>query len=120
MTPQNLIRSRIRSIPNFPKPGIIFRDVTTLWRDAEAFDACMGAFAERFADFRAPGLVVGIESRGFVFGSAYAARMGLGFVPVRKRGKLPAEVHSHEYELEYGTDCVEIHRDAVEPGQRVI
>jgi adenine phosphoribosyltransferase len=125
MNPHDLIRSRIRSIPDFPKPGIVFRDITTLWKDAEAFEACMSTFAAHYAGRGFPGeggsgLVVGIESRGFVFGSAYAARVGLGFVPVRKRGKLPAEVHSHEYELEYGTDCVEIHRDAVAPGQRVV
>lgn len=126
----DLIRSKVRDIPDFPKPGILFRDITSVWKDAGAFRACMDAFAEHYAlkgfpatatgPARHPDLVVGIESRGFVVGSAFAAATGIGFVPIRKRGKLPAEVHSHEYELEYGTDCVEIHKDAVSPGQSVL
>jgi adenine phosphoribosyltransferase len=123
-----LIRSKVRDIPDFPKPGILFRDITSVWKHAGAFQACMDAFAEHYAPRGFPGapgathpdLIVGIESRGFVVGSAFAARAGLGFVPIRKRGKLPAEVHSHEYDLEYGSDCVEIHKDAVEPGQSVV
>lgn len=125
-----LIRSRVRDIPDFPKPGILFRDITSVWKHADAFRACMDVFAEHYFGEAgatgatrapdAPELIVGIESRGFVVGSAFAGRTGLGFVPIRKRGKLPAEVHSHEYELEYGTDCVEIHTDAITPGQPVI
>jgi adenine phosphoribosyltransferase len=123
----DLIRSKVRDIPDFPKPGILFRDITSVWKDAGAFRACMDAFAEHYALKGFPGpetlhpdLVVGIESRGFVVGSAFAAATGIGFVPIRKRGKLPAEVHSFEYELEYGSDCVEIHKDAIEPGQSVL
>ncbi len=135
-----LIRSKVRDIPDFPKPGILFRDITSVWKDAAAFRACMDSFAEHYALKGFPGattnriahadhadrsaahpdLVVGIESRGFVVGSAFAAATGIGFVPIRKRGKLPAEVHSFEYELEYGTDCVEIHKDSIEPGQSVL
>src|SRR5690606_24664832 len=123
--------------PDFPKPGVLFRDITAVWKHSDAFRACMDVFMEYYfpggnaapagrptpgdaAGTARPDLIVGIESRGFVVGSAFAGRCGLGFVPIRKRGKLPAEVHSHEYELEYGTDCVEIHTDAIEPGQSVI
>jgi adenine phosphoribosyltransferase len=132
----DLIRSHVRDIPDFPKPGILFRDITSVWKHAGAFRACLDAFSEHYfgrgvdgageSGANAPGnadridLIVGIESRGFVVGSAFAGRAGLGFVPIRKRGKLPADVHSHEYELEYGTDCVEIHTDAIEPGQSVL
>lgn len=122
----DLIRSRVRDIPDFPKPGILFRDITSVWKHADAFRACMDVFSEHYFGNAgatagpSPELIVGIESRGFVVGSAFAGRTGLGFVPIRKRGKLPAEVHSHEYELEYGTDCVEIHTDAITPGQPVI
>jgi adenine phosphoribosyltransferase len=124
----DLIRSQVRDIPDFPKPGILFRDITSVWKHADAFQACMDVFEQHYqggtsgASGRpaAPDLIVGIESRGFVVGSAFAARVRKGFVPIRKRGKLPAEVHTHEYELEYGTDCVEIHTDAIEPGQSVI
>jgi adenine phosphoribosyltransferase len=126
----DLIRSKVRDIPDFPKPGILFRDITSVWKDAAAFRACMDAFAEHYAlkgfpstagsEPLHPDLVVGIESRGFVVGSAFAAATGIGFVPIRKRGKLPAEVHSFEYELEYGSDCVEIHKDAIVPGQSVL
>jgi len=133
-----LIRSKVRDVPDFPKPGILFRDITSVWKHADAFRACMDVLHDHYFETAGeslggsgltsgnvsasgiPDLIVGIESRGFVVGSAFAARSGLGFVPIRKRGKLPAEVHSHEYELEYGTDCVEIHIDAIEPGQSVI
>jgi adenine phosphoribosyltransferase len=120
-----LIRANVRDVPDFPKPGILFRDITSVWKHANAFAACMDVFAAHYAENRTPegkkiDLIVGIESRGFVVGSAFAAKTGLGFVPIRKRGKLPAEVHSHEYDLEYGSDCVEIHKDAVEPGQTVL
>lgn len=133
----DLIRSKVRDIPDFPKPGVLFRDITGVWKHPESFRACMDVFMEHYfpggdaaTSGRAaatddgpvvrPPLVVGIESRGFVVGSAFAGRSGLGFVPIRKRGKLPAEVHSYEYDLEYGTDCVEIHTDSLEPGQSVI
>jgi adenine phosphoribosyltransferase len=114
-----LIRSKIRSIPDFPKPGIVFRDITTLWNDPEGFRLSVDAFQDAFrgADFDA---VVGIESRGFIIGAALADRMGKGFIPIRKRGKLPHEVERYEYQLEYGSDCVEIHKDAMIGGHRVV
>ena len=118
----DLIRSRIRDIPDFPKPGILFRDITPVWKDAAAFESCMEIFSTRYFHKPAPksDLIVGIESRGFVIGSAFAARNSLGFVPIRKKGKLPHEVESHEYELEYGSDCLEIHKDSVNEGQKVL
>lgn len=114
-----LIRSKIRSIPDFPKPGIVFRDITTLWNDPEGFRLSVDAFQEAFqaADFDA---FVGIESRGFIIGAALADRMGKGFIPIRKRGKLPHDVERYEYQLEYGSDCVEIHKDAMIRGHRVV
>lgn len=117
--PRDLIRAHVRSIPDFPKPGILFRDITSVWKHPAAFEACTALFEARYRDTPID-LVVGIESRGFVIGSAFAARIGRGFVPVRKRGKLPGDVHSYEYELEYGSDCVEIHKDALAPGQSVL
>ena len=117
----DLIRSKIRDIPDFPKPGILFRDITPVWKDRHAFEACMDVFFDHYSrSGKKHDLIVGIESRGFVVGSAFAARSSMGFVPVRKKGKLPAEVESHEYQLEYGSDCVEIHRDSVHAGQSVL
>ena len=101
------IASKIRSIPDFPKPGINFRDITTLWNDAEGFCLSIDAFAEKYGpvDFDS---VVGIESRGFIIGAALADRLGKGFIPIRKQGKLPAEVERYEYQLEYGTDALRL------------
>ncbi len=113
------IRSKIRAIPDFPKPGIMFRDITTLWNDADGFCLSTDAFAEKYRSARIDA-VVGIESRGFIIAAALADRLGKAFIPVRKQGKLPAEVERYEYELEYGRDCVEIHKDAIVRGQRVI
>ena len=113
------IRSKIRCIPDFPKPGILFRDITTLWNDADGFRLCIDAFAEKYRPVRFDS-IVGIESRGFIIGAALADRLGKGFIPIRKQGKLPAEVERYEYQLEYGTDCVEIHKDAIIRGQRVL
>ena len=113
------IRSKIRGIPDFPKPGILFRDITTLWNDPEGFRLSIDAFAERYAAL-AFDAVVGIESRGFIIGAALADRMGKAFIPIRKQGKLPSEVERYEYQLEYGTDVVEIHKDAIIKGHRVI
>ena len=113
------LRSLIRDVPDFPKPGIVFKDITTLTKDPEGFRAAVDAMAERYAEAGVD-LVVGIESRGFVFGSAVAYKLGVGFVPARKSGKLPAQTVSAEYELEYGTDAIEIHRDAIGRGQRIL
>ena len=113
------IKSKIRSIPDFPKPGINFRDITTLWNDPDGFRLSIDAFAERYADIPFDA-VVGIESRGFIIGAALADRMGKAFIPVRKQGKLPSEVERYEYQLEYGSDCVEIHKDAIIKGHRVV
>jgi adenine phosphoribosyltransferase len=113
------IKSKIRAIPDWPKPGILFRDITTLWNDAEGFRLSIDAFVEKYAQATFD-TIVGIESRGFIIGAALADRMGKGFVPVRKQGKLPAEVERYEYQLEYGTDVVEIHKDAIIRGQRVL
>ena len=113
------LRSRIRSVPNFPKPGIMFRDITTLLKDPAAFRAAVDQLEVFYRDRRIEA-VVGIESRGFVLGAALAYRLGAGFVPVRKPGKLPAETIRESYSLEYGTDAVEIHLDALQPGQRVL
>jgi adenine phosphoribosyltransferase len=113
------LRSLIRDVPDFPKPGIVFKDISTLTKDAEGLRASVDMIAERYADAGVD-LVVGIEARGFVFGAAVAYKMGVGFVPARKPGKLPAQTVSVEYELEYGTDAIEIHRDAIAKGQRVL
>ncbi|HEY9878351.1 MAG TPA: adenine phosphoribosyltransferase [Leptolyngbyaceae cyanobacterium] len=109
----------IREIPDFPKPGILFRDITTLLGNAEALRYTIDALAEKCADFK-PDYIAGIESRGFIFGMPLAYRMGVGFAPVRKQGKLPAATYAAEYDLEYGTDKLEIHQDAFRPGSRVL
>jgi adenine phosphoribosyltransferase len=115
------LKSLIRDIPDFPKPGIVFRDITTLLRDPQGLRYTIDFFAEKCID---AGLkadyIVGMESRGFIFGTPLAYKLGLGFIPVRKPGKLPAPVYSVEYELEYGTDCLEIHQDALQPNSRVL
>ncbi len=113
------LRAAIRTIPDFPKPGIQFRDVTTLMGDARAFDAAVSELAQpyRNADIAK---VAGIEARGFILGGAVARELGVGFTPVRKRGKLPHDTLIEEYELEYGSDAVEIHVDALERGERVL
>lgn len=115
------IKSRIRAIPDYPKKGIMFRDITTLIKDPVGFRLVIDSLTQRYlengVDFD---VIVGIEARGFIIGSALAYALGKGFVPVRKPGKLPAETVSQEYELEYGTDKVEIHIDALEKGARVL
>ena len=114
-----ILKSRIRHVPDFPKTGILFYDVTTLLRDPEGFRLAIDSLAAPFTNTDVE-LVVGIESRGFILGSAVADRIGAGFVPVRKVGKLPAETIRASYALEYGTDSLEMHRDAVSAGQRVL
>ncbi len=113
------LRAKIREVPDFPKPGILFYDITTLLRDAEAFKEVIDRMAEAVKGERID-LVVGMESRGFIFAAPLADRLGAGFVPVRKLGKLPAETIEVEYDLEYGTATLEIHRDAITRGQRVL
>lgn len=113
------LKSLIRDIPDFPKPGILFRDITTLLRDPEGLRYTIDTLAEKCANL-SPEYIVGMESRGFIFGAALAYKLGIGFIPVRKPGKLPALVHAVEYELEYGTDSLEIHQDALHPGSRVL
>ena len=108
----------IRTVPDFPKAGIQFKDITTLLKEPEAFRRSLDAMQERFQE--PVDVIVGIESRGFIFGAALAERYGAGFVPARKPGKLPAEVEQETYELEYGTDQLEIHKDAIRPGQKVL
>ncbi len=109
----------IRSIPDFPKKGIVFRDITTLLKNADALRTVVDLFTEKYKNLKID-KVIGIESRGFIIGAALAVRLGAGFVPVRKKGKLPAEVVTEEYALEYGTDSIEMHIDAVKPGERVL
>ncbi|MFC1683710.1 adenine phosphoribosyltransferase [Candidatus Zixiibacteriota bacterium] len=109
----------IRDVPDFPKQGIVFRDITTLLRDKDAFRHVVDAFYDAY---RGSGvdLVVGVEARGFLLASVLAYKLGVGVIPVRKPGKLPAETLRMEYDLEYGTDALEIHRDAITEGQKVI
>ena len=111
--------SLIRTIPDYPKPGIQFRDITTLLKDAAGFHAAIDALAQRYRD-RQISRIVGIESRGFMFAAPLAYALKLGFVPIRKQGKLPGEAMGHDYELEYGTDRIEIHHDAIARGERIL
>ncbi|MEJ2090051.1 MAG: adenine phosphoribosyltransferase [Gammaproteobacteria bacterium] len=113
------LKSYIRDIPDFPKPGILFRDITPLLADATAFGHVVQTWTERYRERRVD-VVVGIESRGFLFGAPLALNLGRGFVPMRKVGKLPAETVRREYSLEYGTAALEIHRDALRRGDRVV
>jgi adenine phosphoribosyltransferase len=113
------LKGTIRDIPDFPKPGIVFKDLTTLLKNKEAFKYVIDVLAEKFAPLK-PDYIVGIEARGFILGPAIAHAIGVGFIPIRKPGKLPHKVEKAVYELEYGTDTVEIHADAVEKGDRVI
>ena len=115
----SILKSKIRHVPDFPKPGILFYDITTLLLEAEGFRLAVDALAAPYG----PGTidtVVGIESRGFIFGAAIADRLGVGFVPVRKPGKLPSTTRQISYDLEYGSDSLQVHADAVQPGQRML
>jgi adenine phosphoribosyltransferase len=113
------IKSKIRTIPNWPKNGVMFRDITTLLQDAPMFNHTIQMLKERYTNVEID-IIVGIESRGFIIGSALAHSLNKGFVPIRKKGKLPYETESQEYELEYGTDIIEIHKDAIKKGQKVL
>ena len=115
----NDLRDLVRTIPDYPKPGILFRDITTLLADPGGFHRTVDAFVERYRGERIA-KVLGIEARGFILGGAVAHGLSAGFVPVRKKGKLPAPTLGLDYELEYGVDRVEIHRDALRPGERVL
>jgi adenine phosphoribosyltransferase len=113
------IKSLIRTIPDFPKPGILFRDITTLLKHTEGFRATIDQLFVRYSGVKID-KVAGIESRGFIIGAALAYRLKVGFVPIRKEGKLPGENFGHDYELEYGTDRLEIHIDAIASGEKVL
>jgi len=113
------LKKKIRSIPDFPKPGILFRDITTLLKDAEGFACVIDTFAKRYQSMPVD-IVAGIESRGFIIGGAIAQQLKKGFIPIRKPGKLPAGKLSVEYSLEYGTDRIEMHQDAIQKGSRVL
>lgn len=113
------LKTLIRDIPDFPKPGIMFRDLTTLFQDPKGWRYTIDALVERTSDFK-PDAIIGIESRGFILGAPLAYQMEISFIPVRKPGKLPAAVHSIEYDLEYGSDRLEMHQDALAPHSRVL
>jgi adenine phosphoribosyltransferase len=109
----------IRDVKDFPKEGIIFKDITTLWQNPEAFAYALDGLAD-FVSGKKIDKVAGIESRGFIFGGALASKLGVGFVPIRKPGKLPYKTISESYQLEYGEDTIEIHEDAIKPGEKVL
>lgn len=113
------IKSRVRTVPHYPKQGIMFRDITTVLKDPEGFRATIDALATRYRGMKID-KIAGIESRGFILGAPLAYALGIGFVPIRKKGKLPAEVIGHDYALEYGTDRIEIHTDAISKGETVL
>lgn len=113
------LKRAIRNVPDFPKPGIVFRDITTLLKDPRAFQSALDRLSGQYKSKNID-KVIGIESRGFIFGGALSLQLGAGFVPIRKRGKLPAQTVREEYALEYGTDTIEIHRDAIQPGERCL
>jgi adenine phosphoribosyltransferase len=113
------IKNAIREVPDFPKKGILFYDITTVLQDGEIFRQAVDAFADQF-DGQQFDVIVGVESRGFIFASALAYKTGAGLVLVRKPGKLPYKTYQETYELEYGTDTLEIHQDAIKPGQKVL
>jgi adenine phosphoribosyltransferase len=113
------LSTSIRSVSDFPKPGIVFRDITTLLKDRHMFREVNEVLVKRYKDAKID-KVVGIESRGFIFGASLALQLGAGFIPIRKRGKLPAETIHEEYALEYGIDTIEIHKDAISKGERIL
>ncbi len=113
------LKKLIREVPDFPKPGILFYDITTLLKDGAGFKAVIDALKEHYGRSRVD-LVLGVEARGFIFAPALAYALGAGFIPVRKPRKLPAQIVREEYKLEYGTDSIEIHEDAIQPGQSVL
>ncbi|WP_028116749.1 adenine phosphoribosyltransferase [Ferrimonas senticii] len=115
----DLLKNSIKTIPGYPKPGIMFRDVTSLLEDGKAFRLCIELLAQHYKDHGFT-KIVGTEARGFLFGAPLAYELGIGFVPVRKPGKLPRPTNAQSYELEYGTDTLEIHQDAIQQGDKVL
>ena len=115
----SLLERSIRNVPDFPKKGIIFKDITTLLKEARAFKEAVDTIAEKYKDKKID-TIVSIEARGFFFGAAVAYKLGVGLVPVRKKGKLPHKTHAVTYQLEYGTDTLEIHQDAIKKGDNVL
>jgi adenine phosphoribosyltransferase len=113
------LKKHIRAVPDFPKPGILFYDITTLLRNPEGLTAAIDQLSEPFTG-KEIDVVIGVESRGFIFGAPVADRLGAGFIPIRKPGKLPAKVVTETYALEYGEDALQIHADAIDKGQRVL
>lgn len=113
------IKKVVRNVPDFPKEGIMFKDITPILQEVELCKEITKEFSLRLAELK-PDIIVGVESRGFLFGMLIAQEMGIPFVPIRKKGKLPADCYSIEYDLEYGTACIEIHKDAIAPGKRVV
>lgn len=113
------IKAAVRNVPDFPKEGIMFKDITPILQNVALCREITTEFSKRISELK-PDLIVGIESRGFLFGMLIAQEMGIPFVPIRKKGKLPADCYSVEYELEYGTACIEIHKDAIKAGNRVL
>ncbi len=114
-----MIKDLVRDIPDFPKPGVTFKDITPLLADAHGLASCVDALARHFEDAGVD-KVLGVEARGFIIAAPVAYRLGAGFVPVRKKGKLPSAVYSDTYDLEYGSDTLEVHRDALQPGERAL
>jgi len=119
MTKKINLKEYIRNIPDFPKPGILFRDITTLLKDKKAFKIAVDALADKYKNKKIDA-VVAVEARGFILGGTIAYKIGAGFVPVRKKGKLPAKTSAVTYALEYGTDTLEMHHDAINPGDRAL
>jgi len=115
----NDLKSKIRDVPDFPKPGVVFKDITPLLADAQAFRSALDLLGDRYQG-QGVDVVVGVEARGFIIGSALAYKLGAGHVVIRKAGKLPFKTHRAIYQLEYGTDTLEIHEDAFHPGARVL
>lgn len=119
MTVKIDLKKYIRDIPDFPKPGILFKDITTLLKDKKAFKTAVNALAKKFKDKKVAA-VVAVEARGFILGGAVAEKLGAGFIPVRKTGKLPWKTHSITYDLEYGIDTLHIHQDAIKQGDKIL
>ncbi len=116
---EDKIKACVRNVPDFPKEGIMFKDITPILKNVELSKEITISFADRMKELQ-PDIIVGVESRGFLFGMLIAQTMGIPFVPIRKKGKLPADCYSIEYDLEYGSACIEMHKDAIQKGQRVI